>query len=89
MSENLNDAREFCQGAFGPLGVDIEPYAKIVAELMDHATVRERQRCATLAEQRALKLREKAKEQKNGPPKQSYFAQAIEARVIADAIRRC
>ena len=27
-------AREFCAGAFGPLGVDIEPYVKIIAELI-------------------------------------------------------
>ena len=27
-------AREFCEMAFGPFGVEIEPYTKIIAELI-------------------------------------------------------
>jgi len=30
-------SREFCKSAFGPLGVDIEPYVKIIAELIEGA----------------------------------------------------
>lgn len=40
MEENLADAREFCKAAFGPFNVDTEPYAKIIAELMDRASQR-------------------------------------------------
>lgn len=38
-------AREFCKGAFGPLGVNIEPYIEIVADLLDGAVKQEQQRC--------------------------------------------
>jgi len=41
--------------------------------------------CAKIAADRAARLRAKAKSMKT-PHKQSYFAQAIEARVIADSI---
>lgn len=54
------------------------------AEWLRHSVIEE---CAKIAEERAAKLRAKAKAQ-NGPSKQSFFAQAIEARVIADLIRR-
>lgn len=42
--------------------------------------------CAKIADERAIKLRAKAKAQ-SMPSRQSYFAQAIEARAIADLIR--
>jgi hypothetical protein len=32
-------AREFCKTAFGPFGVDIEPYVGILAELIQGATL--------------------------------------------------
>lgn len=35
-------AMEFCIGAFGPLGVDVAPYAKIIAELIEGAISEER-----------------------------------------------
>lgn len=41
--------------------------------------------CAKVAADRAARLRTKAKSMKM-PHRQSYFAQAIEARVIADSI---
>jgi hypothetical protein len=41
--------------------------------------------CAKIAADRATRLRAKAKAQ-TSPSKQSYFAQSIEARVIADSI---
>jgi hypothetical protein len=42
--------------------------------------------CVKIAEDRAIKLRAKAKAV-TMPSRQSYFAQAIEARAIADLIR--
>lgn len=30
-------AQEFCEGAFGPFGVNVEPYTEIVAELIEGA----------------------------------------------------
>lgn len=47
---NLKDAREFCNEAFETLALDPEPYAQIIAELMAHATLRERDRCVVLCE---------------------------------------
>jgi hypothetical protein len=44
------------------------------------------EQCAKIADERAVKLRAKAKAQ-SMPGRQSYFAQSIEARVIADMIR--
>jgi hypothetical protein len=41
-------AREFCKTAFGPFGVDIEPYTKIVAELIQGAVDEEAERLQTL-----------------------------------------
>jgi hypothetical protein len=72
-------------GFDGKLAADL---VEIVRISFDAGREEERTRCARIADERALKLRAKAKEQKSSPPKQSYFAQAIEARVIADAIRR-
>lgn len=43
-------AKEFCDGAFGPLGVDTTPYTKIIAELIQGAVDQERERCARIAE---------------------------------------
>lgn len=48
-SDNLADAREFCVGAFGPLGVNIEPYVKIIVELMDGAVARYKRNACTSA----------------------------------------
>lgn len=45
------------------------------------------EQCAKIADQRAERLRAKAKSQSLKPQAQPYFHQAIEARVIADAIR--
>jgi hypothetical protein len=45
------------------------------------------ERCAALAEERAVKLRTKAKGQKIPGSRQWYFAQASEAKVIADHLR--
>jgi hypothetical protein len=42
-------AREFVAGAFGPFGVDQEPYVKIIKELLDGAVDDERKRCVRLA----------------------------------------
>ena len=37
---NQKDAKEFCEGAFGPFGVDTAPYMKIIAELLQQTTDR-------------------------------------------------
>jgi hypothetical protein len=58
-------------------------YAQEIQKLVAAET----ERCAKIANERALKLRAKAKAV-TLPGRQSYFAQAIEARVIAEAIRK-
>lgn len=35
---NEERATEFCQGAFGPFGVELGPYIKLITELLDGAT---------------------------------------------------
>lgn len=50
------------------------------------AVAAERERCAKVCDERAVKLRAKAKSMKQ-PHSQQYFGQAIEARVIAEALR--
>lgn len=52
-----------------------------------HKTIRDAaiEECAKIAADRAVRLRTKAKSMKT-PHSQHYFAQAIEARVIADCI---
>ncbi|MBR0868897.1 hypothetical protein JQ633_00895 [Bradyrhizobium tropiciagri] len=47
----------------------------------------ERERCEKIARNRAVKLRAQAKQMKSAPPRANYFARAMEASVIADAIR--
>jgi len=45
-------AREFVTPAFTELGVNsLEPYIKIVAELIDGAVIEERERCAKIADE--------------------------------------
>jgi hypothetical protein len=44
-------AQQFCEGAFAPLGVpSLDPYVKIITELLDGAVASERERCAKIAE---------------------------------------
>lgn len=40
LDRNWKDAKEFCEGAFGPFVTDVSQYTKIVSELMEHATDR-------------------------------------------------
>lgn len=56
--------------------------------VQDEAAIRadEREKCAKIAKERAMKLRAKAKSLKQ-PHRQHYFAQAIEASIISDHIR--
>jgi hypothetical protein len=50
MSRSENIAREFVETGFRSLGVpSLEPYIKIIAELIEFAIVEERERCAKVA----------------------------------------
>lgn len=69
------------------MGINEREFAQSLVDLVKIGADAERERCAQIAEARAIKLRAKAKEQKSPGSKQFYFAQSIEARVIAEAIR--
>ena len=76
---NETNCRRFDQADAAIKAIDIQAQ-------VDRAVAAERERCAAICDERAIKLRAKAKSMKQ-PHSQHYFGQAIEARVIAEAIR--
>lgn len=46
-------AREFCEGAFGPFGVNIEPYVKTITELLEYEADKARLRISKVLQEAA------------------------------------
>jgi len=80
---NRSDAEEFCKGAFGPFGVELEPYVRIVAELLNHACERLASPPSESGDVRAAL--EPILEAMAGVPHDSYHDAAPFARVPNDA----
>jgi BRCT domain type II-containing protein len=70
------------QGSITRMGFEMEYNLSEIVRIARETAIEE---CAQIAASRATRLRAKAKAQ-TSPSKQSYFAQSIEARVIADSI---
>jgi hypothetical protein len=84
---NWKDADGFCKGAFGPFVSNVSQYTEIVAELMQHATDRERKRSADEIERLTAEAKSyrdaiewmRARDDRNGSLPEAYREKIDEA----------